>query len=198
MYITYISPTIDIKEYPQKNSKECYFCQSNNQLFPSYYDNNIIDTCYLCNIIINYKKEYIFYGFLGYTEMTQLEIIKKTWEIYNKEGNIPLPIEIDPDVKLVKIPIYLFSQFFDKYKFPYYCLFFTNKIENIMEDEITAAFNPSSGNKINILKYLDIPENKLSEKENKKVEKQISYIKEKDFKIMIEKQAILRERINKI
>ena len=152
----------------------------------------------MCHCVINYQKDYIFYGFLGKTEMTQLEIIKATWKAYNKKGTIPLSREIDPEVQLVKIPIYLFSQFTHKFQFPDYCLFFTSKIEDIIKDDFDNVFNPATGKKVDFLKYLDVPLYELTEKEDNKIKEQIKRIKKQNFEMMVEKKNILDKRVEKV
>lgn len=198
MYITHLSPDIDFDKYPKENSKGCNFCESKNCPYVSLHNNKIIDTCFMCHCVINHQKDYVFYGFLGRTEMTQLEIIKATWKEFNKKGKIPLPQEIDPEVRLVKIPVYFFSQFTQKPQFSDYCFFFTSKVEDMLRDEFDNVFNPATGRKIDFLKYWDIPRYELTEEENNKIEEQMKRIKKQDFEMMIEKKNILDKRMERV
>jgi hypothetical protein len=198
MYIT-LTPQIDIDNAQKEQSDDCYFCKSKINLQVAYYDNKIINTCFLCHLVVNYQKEYIYHCVLCNTELTQLEVIKKTWDFFDKKGYVPRPNEIDPNSKLVKIPVYIFANFTNKHKFSDYCLFFTNKVENMLTDETDDVFGVSKKKiKIDILEYFDLPEYVMSDKEKERVDNEIISIRNNNYEIMVEKENKLKKRFIKI
>jgi hypothetical protein len=192
---------IDIDNAEKEITKKCYFCESKINLQATYYNNKIISACFLCHIVVNYSKEYIYYSVLCYTKLTQLEIIKKTWDFFVTKGYVPKPIEIDPNVKIVKIAkisTYIFANFKNKQMFSDYCLFFTNKVENMLTDETDDVFGATKKKtKIDILEYFDIPEHIFTDKEKESIEKEISDIKNNNYEIMIQREENLKERYSK-
>jgi hypothetical protein len=183
MYITEL-PDIDIEGCQKKKSKECHYCQSQINLSDAIIDNNktIISACFMCRAVVNYKKEYAFMGVLCHTELSQLEIIKATWKFVKTNGYVPLPTEIDPNAKLVSLSVLMFAKFEKKKKFPYYCLFFTNNILNMITDEIDNIFNSKDKN---ILNYFNIPKYNMTEDEKIRADKECLKIRQKNYEIMV-------------
>jgi hypothetical protein len=198
MYIT-LTPQIDIDNAEKEQTNKCHFCESKINLQATYYDNKIINACFLCHIVVNYQKEYIYHCVLCSTELTQLEVIKKTWDFFDKKGYVPRPNELDPDAKLVKIPAYIFANFTNKHKFSDYCLFFTNKVEDMLTDATDDVFGVSKKKvKIDILEYFDLQEYIISDIEKENANKEIEKIVEKNYEVMVEKENKLKKRFLRI
>jgi hypothetical protein len=64
--------------------------------------------CVFCDIVKINKKDYLFHCVIGETKLSQLEIIKKTYEFFMKNDNIPFPYEIDNNVNILKVNPYLY------------------------------------------------------------------------------------------
>ena len=82
--------------------------------------------CEFCNIIKNNNKLNIYKFVICQTELTQIEIIQKTYDYFNISKCIPSPNQIDNNCKIIKVNPYLFRESIqsDKYK-----IFFTNCID---------------------------------------------------------------------
>lgn len=198
MYIT-LTPEIDIDNTPEDFAKKCYFCESKINLQLTYHDDKIINSCPLCHIVVNYCKEYIYHSILCHTKLSQLEIIKKTWEFYNSKGYVPKPTEIDPNTKIIKIPTFIFANFRDKKYFQNFCVFFTNKIENMLTDDIDDIFTPSKDKKImDILDYFDIPEYIFTDEEREKKDGEINNVRNNNYDIMIQTEDNLKKKFIKL
>ena len=163
-------------------SDKCYFCDFDDTLTDTHYEDKLINVCYLCNILINNKKEYVNMCVLGHSEkLSQKEIVKKSREYYFENGSIPFPEQLDPDVKMVNLPVYIYSQFEDK--FNNFCVFFTANVQEHIENEITMAFKVSK-RKNPIMKYYNFPDYIFTNEELKIVEKEKDKIKNKIFSKM--------------
>lgn len=129
---------------------ECEYCQTTQN---KVYELDSKKLCYLCYCIRKFTKQDIYNYVICYSELNQIDIIKQTWNLYNKNGTIPLPTEIDPSVQLVKINIYVFllTQNFGKYK-----IFFTNKLDDVVNTEIENIFKVKS-KKCNFVEYYKLP-----------------------------------------
>jgi hypothetical protein len=198
MHLT-LEPKIDIDNAEKENTNKCHFCESKINLQATYYDNKIINTCFLCHIVVNYQKEYIYHCVLCNTKLSQLEIIKNTWEFFYKKGYVPRPNELDQNAKLIKIPAYIFANFTDKDKFSDYHVFFTNKVENMLTDETDDVFGVNKKKvKIDILEYFDISEHVMCDEEQERAEKEIIRIRDNNYNIMVEKEENLKKKFLKI
>ncbi len=82
--------------------------------------------CIFCNIVTDTKKSDIYNIIICRSDLSQNEIINKTYEFFMKNDKIPEPSDIDLNVKLIKINPYLFVKniISNKYK-----IFFTNCID---------------------------------------------------------------------
>jgi hypothetical protein len=198
MNLTYLSPETDVNDYDKQITQKCFFCNSEYNAYLSVYNNNAINTCFLCHCVINYNKDYNLFGFIAKSKMTQNEIIISTWDYYNKNNSIPLPQEIDKNCQRIEISTYLFSKFTNKNNFENYRLFFTSKVENVMKDNFDLIFNPATGKQVKFLNYFDIPIYKFSEEEIKNINIQILKIKKKNISIISDTQKILNKRYQKI
>jgi hypothetical protein len=198
-----LAQQIDIDNAEKNLKTKCFFCESKINLQATYYDNKIINACFLCHITVNYDKEYIYHCLLCNTQMSQIDIIKKTFQFYKKEGYIPYPNEIDPEAKILKIPIYFFANFTKeaKQKLNKFCLFFTNKTENMLIDEFMGVFEDDSKKKkikTDLLNYYDTPEYNPSEEENNIIEKEIDIIKNNNYKIVTEEENKIKVRFSQL
>lgn len=82
------------------------------------------ELCVFCNIVKENKKENVFDIIIGFSNLTQLEIINKTYEFFLKTDKIPYPNEIDPKVVTIKINPYVYRKKNKECK-----IFFTNTID---------------------------------------------------------------------
>ncbi len=82
--------------------------------------------CVFCNIIKHTKKTDIYNFIICCSDLSENEIINKTYEYFMKHDKIPEPCDIDINAKLIKTNPYLFIKniISNKYK-----IFFTNCID---------------------------------------------------------------------
>jgi len=142
-------PNYDDIEFIQ--NEYCYLCGvDRNVNFDTYLNNLCVKTCLLCNVVANFKIYHIGKTMLCYSSLSQLDIIRKTTEYYNKNKSIPLPKEIDNNVKFVNITTIAFAQFisslqsFEKTKLNNYVYFFTGEIDNLIPKPPKKLFGKSN------------------------------------------------------
>lgn len=181
---------------PVSNDTICYFCKAElgggNKSYNVVFEEKPVKVCPLCNIIVGNKKKYIEMCLLGYSTLSQKKIIKDTHKYYNEKSNIPLPQEIDSDVGLINLPVYMFAQFKDKTQFKNYRVFFTNKIKDELESDFAISFEETDGP--DLMQYYELEEHVFSEEETELMKEEIKNIKKSNFFIMKEKEEILQER----
>jgi len=96
---------------------KCINCNLN---YKELYD----ELCVFCNIVKENKKQNLFDIIIGFSNLTQLEIINKTYKYFIKMDRIPYPNEIDPAVITLRLNPYIYRQTNKDYK-----IFFTNTID---------------------------------------------------------------------
>ncbi len=67
--------------------------------------------CVFCNIILNNNKTDSYNICIGYTNLSQKDIIKKIYDIIIIEDKIPYPKIIDNNIILININPYIFREF---------------------------------------------------------------------------------------
>lgn len=112
MFSNYLVPTCCFDEqhiidynFVRVKSCVCSACESQcNVSYTTYIvsDKICIKTCYLCHIVMNFKKYHSNKIFLIKSKMNQSEIIKKILDNYNNYRQILNPIDVDKSCKLVK------------------------------------------------------------------------------------------------
>lgn len=85
-------------------SNNCFNCKLT---YPRYFTIQKKQYCYFCKLTYFLEQSDIFAINIGYSTISQEEIIKKTKEIILKENRIPTNKEIDPNSKLVQINSYI-------------------------------------------------------------------------------------------
>jgi hypothetical protein len=85
-------------------SNNCFNCKLT---YPKYFTIQKKQYCYFCKLTYFLEQSDIFAINIGYSTISQDEIIKKTKEIILKENRIPTNKEIDPNSKLVQINSYI-------------------------------------------------------------------------------------------
>ena len=113
---------------------ECKLCELK---YKEIYDK----LCVFCNIISNNNKLDIYNICIGYTDVSQIDIIKNIYDMIILEDKIPYPKIIDDTVILININPYIFREFIIYCKKKYYNdndiidninkfkIFFTNAID---------------------------------------------------------------------
>lgn len=115
MFSNYLVPTSCSEEqhiidynFVRGKTGICNVCSSNcNVSYTTYIINAHIGktctkTCYLCHVVMNFKKYHSNKIFLIKSKLTQSEIIKNVLDHYNNYRQIPNPIDVDKSCKLVK------------------------------------------------------------------------------------------------
>jgi len=99
------------------------------------------ELCVFCNIVKENKKQNLFDIIIGFSNLTQLEIINKTYELFLKTDRICYPNEIDSDVTTLRINPYIYRQTNKDYK-----IFFTNTIDlnKIRSKRFPFKYNPQN------------------------------------------------------
>lgn len=94
----------DKYKFVKKSSYSCSVCNCNCQhLYTTYIHKKQITTktCYLCHIIINFKKYYANKIFLIESKISQQQINNNIIEYYNEFEEIPTPDIIDTQYKII-------------------------------------------------------------------------------------------------
>lgn len=195
-----VSPQIEnIQNIPNKQNNKCYFCDVKINLQPTYYNNEIISCCFLCHITNNFDKEYVYHAFLCHSKLSQLDIIKKTWAFYKKNGYVPLSKEIDKNAKIIRTPLYLYSQFKNKNDFPDFKLFFTNKVQDMLLEETDDVFDTVANiKKYNVSDYIEQDEYTLLNEEKNSINKQTEILIKNNYSIMTEIEQNLKKRYDNL
>jgi len=106
----------------------------------------------MCDIIHNTKQTDILSFVIGVSSLSQLEIITLTKQFIMKNNYVPLPNQIDKDVKIIKnINHYLFKKYINKTEENNFKIFFTNEI-NIDKIKVFRIFDKKVKNKEAIIK----------------------------------------------
>lgn len=126
----------------------------NNCLLNYNYINN--GYCLMCNIIHNTKQTDILLFVIGISSLSQLEIITLTKQFIMKNNCVPLPNQIDKDVKIIKdVNHYLFKKYINKTKENNFKIFFTNQL-NIDKIKVFRIFDKKIINQEKIIKTHNI------------------------------------------
>lgn len=118
----------------------CTICNNN-------YKEIIDNKCVFCNIIHKNNKYDVFNIVIGITNLSQIDIINKTYEFFMKNNRIPYPNEIDDKVKILNVNPYIYrkdNSKFNNCQLNNNCLFFTNCIDynKIKTPRFPLKFNP--------------------------------------------------------
>jgi hypothetical protein len=196
MYLSQTPQNLNIDLLKNEKNNDCYFCKSKTNLNVTYLDDKIVNACYICHIIKNFDKEFSLNVILCNTELTQLEIIQKTRDFYNKNGYIPTPNEIDSKAKFIKIQPYIFSKFKNRENFEKYQVFFTNNISNMLLDDSDDVFDikPKKNDKKNLSDYFTIQKYEFSEKELEELNKEYGEIAKNNSNFVSEYEINLKKR----
>jgi hypothetical protein len=99
-----------------------FVCDNCNLKYASINNNK----CVFCNIVTHTKKTDIYNFIICRSDLSQNEIINKTYEFFNKNDKIPEPSDIDINAIIIKTNPYLFIKNIvsNEYK-----IFFTNCID---------------------------------------------------------------------
>ena len=108
-----------------------FVCDNCNLKYASINNNK----CVFCNIVTHTKKSDIYNFIICRSDLSQNEIINKTYEFFNKNDKIPEPSDIDIHVTIIKTNPYLFIKnmisnlFIKNIITSEYKIFFTNCID---------------------------------------------------------------------
>jgi len=200
MRLTYFDTAItDIKKFAvekanAKKNNKCPDCGYGSREYQTYVTDNmtITDTCFLCHIIRNFNKSYAYYCTLGYSQMSQQDIIRKTYKFYGAHNRIPLPTAVDPDMERVTISSCTFAQFANEQQLPIK-VFFTMSVKNKL-DSIISQFDDSDTdtdniselyNKLTLTDYYTCNDtHTFSTKENAVISSEILKIKQRNVDTM--------------
>lgn len=112
-----IEKDVDYDDYKFMTYKSCPYCDCDyGQRVPiiDYDAKEHFQGCVLCKTLVNFKRQYSFRVMLCYTKMSQIDIIRKTFRLYDKLKRIPYPLEIDKNIKIVSFPIYRYFDIYQK------------------------------------------------------------------------------------
>lgn len=82
-------------------------CNNCKESYPKYFTINKKPFCYFCKLIYFMEQNDIFKVYIGYSTLSQDEIVNKTKEILVKEYRVPTNKDIDVHSKLVQINPYI-------------------------------------------------------------------------------------------
>lgn len=105
--------------------------------------------CDFCDIVYNLKKKHTYKFIICYSNLEQIDIIRKTYEYFMKNDKIPIPNEIDPNSKIISVNPYIFKKNIKNNDFK---IFYTNAIDrnNI---KVKRLFKTYPIEKLNINNY---------------------------------------------
>jgi hypothetical protein len=190
---------IDFDEYNSVESEGCYFCGVDKHIVNAYVHSKklIVNACVFCNMIVNFKRYNMGKIMLCNTSMTQLQVIRKTHELFNKNKLTPLPTLIDPKVKHIHISPMIYAKFIqsldnlDKTKFNKFVFFFTSEVDKMIVPRATGINRNMFAISKQIvqsvpynLDFFDIPAYELKLNEKEYIETFINDTIEKNHKLM--------------
>jgi len=201
LFPTLCTETYDIKKYKfiKEQQGKCGMCLSMcNKKYITYIENEKIctKTCYLCHIIVNFKKYHLNKIFLIDSQLSQLEINQNILNYHMNYKQIPLPNIIDNSCKIIKgLTFYDYMQ--NTSLFTNLKIYFNPNVLSHMIDITPSFFSKKpTENDLTFNNYLYISNfydelNKIPQfiiKNKKKYEKNTELIEsEKSFQIKINK-----------
>lgn len=183
-----------------EDKKICNLCGSfTKKMYFSYLPENLkTKTCFLCNIVTNFKKTSLGKCYLVASDLSQVNINQITLEKFNTSKEIPSANEIDPNSKIIKcISIYQFINTYsimsneDKIFFQNFKIMYTNSVTNNLETKTFDYFNFEKENiktnnnngKYNT-SFFKIPEYKLTDSQHNLLSKYENNFKQESLKII--------------
>jgi hypothetical protein len=184
------------KSCVEKDYKSCPFCGGINKIYV-YINELKIKTrvCYLCSLIVNFDIQNFNKLILCYSNLSQKEVIQKTMNYYQKNSQVPKPIEIDDKVEKIKLsPMIYLELIKSNYIFDNFVFFFSDLVEEL----IGSAFDVSvfdddvkiKKKKFYDISFFDIKVHDFTDKEKDIIGKQKKYINH-NIKEEIQKYKIL-------
>jgi hypothetical protein len=196
-----------IKRIKTEDTNICYTCDKKySRLYDTYIydaDDNVscCKLCIFCNIVKSFKRDNIGDCILCWSDMPQYDIIRKTAEHVESKKTIPLPYEIDPDVKIVHINVFLFADFLsqldkdDRKTFSKFKVFFTNRINRNDINVRNVMLEPYKIEKFS-MKYLNIPVYTLSDNEAKLLKEHFKRIEKTNNAIISSAKLSMSTRLS--
>lgn len=137
-YSKYLNLTADIEnidccdyEYNCPNTNTCFLCGCDCKvLYTTYLHDKKIKTesCYLCHIVVNFKRYHMGKMILVKSKKAQCDINKETMEYFNETENIIDPLKLDKSALLIQIKLYDFTELNNKKLFKNCVVFFTDNV----------------------------------------------------------------------
>lgn len=145
----------------------CNFCGCNCKLYITYLHEKKIKTksCYLCHIVVNFKRYHMGKMILVKSEKSQYEINKKTMTYFNETKNIINPLDLDKNALLIEMKIYDFIELNNKI-FKNCVVFFTDHVIEHLTVTYQNLFKPIKQKKYNtIYNFINMKTYNLSKEE---------------------------------
>jgi hypothetical protein len=104
MTIELTNKVIDKRYSLEKGSnKVCTNCSNKMRALYNYHDLPY-KLCELCNTVYRYSTRRMYAGIVCQTDLTQLDIVNKTYEFLKKNKRIPKVSEVDESAKIINYP----------------------------------------------------------------------------------------------
>jgi hypothetical protein len=138
---------------------------------------------------------------LCWSDMPQYDIVRKTTEYVVSKGTIPLPYEIDSNVKIININVFLFADFLsqldkdDRKTFSKYKVFFTNRINRNDINVRNIILGPYKIEKLS-MKYLNLPVYTVSDDETKLLKEHFKRMEKNNDTIISNTKQSLSTRLS--
>ena len=132
-------------------------CNNCKETYPRYFSINNNKYCYFCKLLYFMEFTDIFKVYIGYSILSQDDIVKKTKEILFKENRVPTNKDIDAQSKLVQINPYILINMIKKMShneqicFSNIKIFFTEDIDMDLIKVKRLIDKPKLINKTNII-----------------------------------------------
>lgn len=179
---------IDTNEYEICKNTRCYFCEFATCSIDTYIysEKKIVKTCILCHTISNFKTYYVYNVMLCHSDKSQSDIIKLTHDYYKKHNKIPVPFDIDKNVRRINLDCITFAHFYDQYyrkdKYAKFIFFFTSEIKMHPKQSLFKQITEHKSTYDSSI--FDIPVYKMSHDEMRYIDEYISECKDANKKVM--------------
>jgi hypothetical protein len=145
----------DIDNYGRKCNTECYFCGYDVTVDTYIYTKKlIVRTCILCRTIYNFSNGDMGNVIVCKSELSQIDIIKKTHQYLKKTNKIIFPLDIDLTIKIVRISPIKYAKNKGNYNFVF-C--FTGEMEAYFKPSINYFMKQSKIPEKTYFDYDSIP-----------------------------------------
>lgn len=178
LFLQIYDESINTDDFDEEKSKKCLICGSNcfqEYITYLYEIKKSISSCFFCNMLCNFKKEYIGLALVAISKISQIEINKNANDYFKENNEIIPPTKIDKKCKIVNLPIIKYALCDEKIRsndyFKEFKIIFTQNCHSEIINFSKNMFTNNKKIKINYdTDFFDVDTYKLSQEESKMVD----------------------------